>query len=219
MTGISAARGREAPVVLFDWNGTVVDDIERAALAAAAVLRSRRLPAPGVREFAARFTLPLEQLFRELGVNESQVASATNQWNEFMLASPAPLQHGAKGLLDFLVQHGSLVGVVSAASTELVLSDLARLQLAEHLELVCGGAGDKAIVLRQFTAHRRSRRVFYVGDTEHDVQAARRAGAIAVGFAGGYRPAPALSRAGADHVIHGLAELIDVLTTSGEKTP
>jgi phosphoglycolate phosphatase-like HAD superfamily hydrolase len=54
--------------------------------------------------------------------------------------------------------------------------------------------------------------VAYLGDTEHDVTEALAAGALAIGFGGGYRPASALLKAGAEGVVVDLREVPRALT-------
>jgi phosphoglycolate phosphatase len=45
-----------------------------------------------------------------------------------------------------------------------------------------------------------------VGDTPHDIEAARAAGAVSVGVASGHYSVDDLTKAGADHVLASLAE-------------
>ena len=52
------------------------------------------------------------------------------------------------------------------------------------------------------------RPLIYVGDSEYDMTEAIAAGAIPVGYAGGYRPAEALLAAGAIAVVNDLRALL-----------
>jgi phosphoglycolate phosphatase-like HAD superfamily hydrolase len=71
-------------------------------------------------------------------------------------------------------------------------------------------------VLRSLVETYGEGRVAYLGDTEHDVTEALAAGALAIGFGGGYRPAGALARAGAGAVVSELREVPKVLTHPAE---
>jgi phosphoglycolate phosphatase len=57
-----------------------------------------------------------------------------------------------------------------------------------------------------------------VGDMYHDVECARRAGARAVGVAGGYGPRERLLEAGPDILLESLFELPDVVQGWREAT-
>jgi phosphoglycolate phosphatase-like HAD superfamily hydrolase len=55
-------------------------------------------------------------------------------------------------------------------------------------------------------AHLTPAQVFVVGDTPHDVDATRQAGAVSVGVATGHYSVDELAEAGADHVLGSLTE-------------
>jgi phosphoglycolate phosphatase-like HAD superfamily hydrolase len=57
--------------------------------------------------------------------------------------------------------------------------------------------------------------VYVVGDTPHDIAAAKAAGAIAVGVAPGKHSAQELADAGADHVLESLQEPFPGIASSG----
>jgi phosphoglycolate phosphatase len=196
-----------APIVLFDWNGTVVDDARRFHAAVCFVLRARHLPEPSVEQMLHRFRLPLSQFFTGLGVRPDDLAAAEEIWNQLMRITPAPLQPGAAPLLAQLRRQGATTGVISAAGQASLLADLERTGIGGDFTVVVGGVYDKAAALGWFTAHGAERAVVYVGDCEEDVHSARAAGVVAVAYTGGYRPAATLAAAHPDHVV---ADLIGV---------
>lgn len=54
-------------------------------------------------------------------------------------------------------------------------------------------------------------RALFLGDSEHDMREAVRAGAFAVGITGGYRPTSALRAAGAEHIVEALDDLLELI--------
>jgi phosphoglycolate phosphatase-like HAD superfamily hydrolase len=193
-------------IIACDWNGTLVDDADRAWQAAGAVLGRLGLPSPGRAEFFDRWRLPLGTLFRDLGVPRSQLDGAVRLWNHEVSTRDATLARGALKMVERIRSMGGGVGVVSAAAVEVIERDVARLSLTGILDFVVGDAEPKRAALRAIRPDQPAQ-VVYVGDTEYDIIEARAAGVWAIGYAAGYRPSTALVAAGADHVIERLDAL------------
>lgn len=122
---------------------------------------------------------------------------------------------GADQCLAALGEAGVLLGLVSgamegAARTKLIPANLNRFFIfgaygsdsPDRAELT-GIAIEKATRLH---AHLTPAQVFVVGDTPHDVDATRQAGAVSVGVATGHYSVDELAEAGADHVLGSLTE-------------
>ncbi len=195
-------------LLAFDWNGTVVNDVARATAATSAVLERRGLPPVSGERFRAEFRLPLAAMFVALGVTDPP--DAEHEWNDEMRRSRAPLSHGVAELIELARGGGWTVGVVSAAATEAVMDDVAALGLDGAFDFVWGAQANKVVALEEL-ARTHPGVVVYIGDTEYDIECARTAGAVAVAYGSGYRPASALRDAGADLVITSFVELALVL--------
>ncbi|MEO3795989.1 HAD hydrolase-like protein [Nonomuraea sp. B10E15] len=196
---------RAAGLLAFDWNGTLVDDAERARRAVNRVLGAHDAATLTPAEFKHTFTLPMRRFFLAAGVPEEQLGAAEKQWNEEMAAHDAPLSAGAVDILRAAADQRVRVVVVSAAAPDAIMKDARALRVDHLLGQVIGSVRDKAAELTRLVAE--SGRVIYVGDVEYDMCCAVEAGAYPVGFGGGYRPASALAEAGADIVIWNLATL------------
>ncbi len=196
-------------VLACDWNGTLVDDRERAYAATCAVIAHHGGSLPALEDFLADFRLPLRSLLAHYGIVDG-VASAIDQWNGVMAQFPARSMPGAEAMLSALASQGTPVAVVSAASAAVLERDMAQLGLDEYVGSVFPLADPKRVALLELR-DRYGPVVAFVGDTEYDVAEAQAAGAISVGFSGGYRPRKALIAAGADRVIGELDELIPTL--------
>jgi phosphoglycolate phosphatase len=193
-------------LIVFDWNGTVLDDIDRANDSLNAVLGRRGIPHLGIEEFRGRFELPLARMFTGLGVPADELVAAEHEWNAEMAARPPRATPGVVPMLAALRQAGFGLGVLSAAATATVRGDAVALGLETRFDFLLGGQRDKSAALRSVVDDA-SGRVFYVGDTEYDMVSARAAGAVAIGFGSGYRPAAGLTASGAVAVIDAMTEL------------
>jgi phosphoglycolate phosphatase len=72
---MTPARGLSDLLVLFDWNGTIVADADRARVATNGVLARRELPTLDAERFPYAFRLPLGVMFGELGVVDDDAGS------------------------------------------------------------------------------------------------------------------------------------------------
>ncbi|MGO2750134.1 MAG: HAD family hydrolase [Pseudoclavibacter sp.] len=211
MSGAAAAVAGQstAPMIVFDWNGTIVLDAERARNALNWVLASHGAADLDRAAFSTSFKLPMSVMFDDLGLPASAAEDAERSWNERMTTAETELRAGAASALAELHAEGVWLGVVSAAAAEAVAFDRVTLGVPEVWSSVLAPATDKTAILR---ALRHTRRVaYYVGDTVYDMTCARLAGYIPVAVTGGYASEDALRNAGADHVITSLAELHAVL--------
>lgn len=201
---------RPVAVLACDWNGTLVDDRERAWTATCAVLERRGLAVPSLARFLDEFRLPLRSLFAHYGVVDG-AGAAIDDWNRAVGELSARAMPGAEQMLERIGAAGIAVAVVSAAAREVIDHDLAALGLDGHVGAVFGGADPKRAVLGEL-ARLHGGPVAFLGDTEYDMREANAAGASAIGFAGGYRPAAALVEAGAALVAERLDEVPALVT-------
>ena len=195
-------------LVVFDWNGTIVADLDRAVAATNEVLDAHRLPQLSTARFRETWRLPMASWLHGLGVPPDDLEGAEALWNQAVTRRSAPVRDEAPRVLADLAARGALLGVVSAAGAAAVSTDLERSSLTDSFDLTATAVADKAAHLRTLR-HLRETAV-YVGDTEYDVHCARQAGYVGVGITGGYRSAAALATAGGA-VIDSLTSLVELL--------
>ncbi|MGH2552042.1 MAG: HAD family hydrolase, partial [Thermomicrobiales bacterium] len=120
------------------------------------------------------------------------------------------------GVLELLIAvkaRGIPVGIVSAASEQVVRSDAKQLGIEESLSIIVGDSRVKSAALREISTTVGGR-LLYCGDTEYDIIEAKVAGAIPVGFAGGYRPGTELRKVDPLVVIDDFSEIAEALSTA-----
>jgi phosphoglycolate phosphatase len=194
--------------LLFDWNGTLVDDSARALDAANAVMGATGLPLlANVADFRATFRLPLDRWFERLGVPKAARRAAVRQWNAEMALRPAPLRAGAHELLTALRSMCVPVGVISAASFEAVTTDCRRFGVAPLITRMEADVARKRTAIQAAIRALAVEQAIYIGDTEYDMFEAVAAGVVPHGISGGYRSDEALANAGAQVVWPDLAAI------------
>lgn len=196
--------------IVFDWNGTIVDDLDRAVDATNAVLEWSGCEALDRDGFVAAFCLPLNHFFTGLGIAEDALATVTSKWNNELAARRAPLQPWIGELLEICKELGLLTGVISAAAETALEADMHACDLTHAFSFVLGSVHDKSAALRAISAPVNGT-VIYIGDTEYDMAAAAGAGAIGLAYTHGYRPASALASTSAAALIADYRALIGAL--------
>jgi phosphoglycolate phosphatase-like HAD superfamily hydrolase len=174
--------------IVLDWNGTAVNDIRRALAATNRVLAEMAIPALSLERFHETFRLPMDSYFSALGVLKVDIEEAVADWNRFLVGGPIELSSGVLEMLKAAERAGIPVGVVSAASPDVVRADARVLGIERSLSLIVGNARVKSAALREISTELGGL-VLYCGDTEYDMIEAKIAGALPVAFAGGYRSA------------------------------
>ena len=204
----------KSAALVLDWNGTVVDDLDRAVNATNDVLLAMGRPTLDVDTFCARFTLPLTRFFAAISVPAGEVAAATELWNQCLRRSPARLSEGVPVLMDQCRRRDIEIVILSAAQEEVVTDDATALGLTPLLARVIAPSVDKC---RDLVDLRRSYpQLAFVGDTDSDIKAARDAGVTAIGYTKGYHRPEQLAAAGADFMISDMGR---ILTSWGGPEP
>lgn len=199
-------------IVLFDWNGTLLDDMERARMASSLVREQWvGLTDLALQDFREAWSLPLSDHVKRLGVPDDRSEDAARAWSTHLAALDAPLSPGVSATLEALQGAGITIGVVSSASDEAVRRDLRDHNLDQRFDSVHCGVIQKGDVISRFVENAPAGAVWYVGDTKFDMVQARGAGAVAIGYTSGYDAADALHEGGAHHLIARLQDLIALI--------
>ncbi|MGP6174603.1 HAD family hydrolase [Corynebacterium sp. A21] len=193
--------------MIFDWNGTVMSDVERAVHATNAALKGCGINPVSTLEFQETFTLPMTEWLSELGVAEENLGTTEAKWNEGM-QNPAQMRSGAADLIHTLKSKGVMLGVVTAANQKSLTFDIEAAQLQGVFDFVHSSVADKENCLRNLKSE--EGRYLYVGDTAYDVLSARSAGYEAIAISGGYQSNARLQAAAPDHFAHSFQELATI---------
>jgi phosphoglycolate phosphatase len=196
-------------MVVFDWNGTIVLDADRALDALNRVLAAHHAALVSAEEFPAVFRLPMADMLASLGVDRAGLAAAESRWNTLMAASTTRLRDGAREALLQLAADQAWLGIVSAASAEAVSHDRISLAVPDVWDTILAPVSDKTAVLRAIRHYAGT--AVYVGDTAYDMRCARQAGYLPVGVSNGYSSDLALQAAGAISLIDNLTDLPDII--------
>ena len=211
--------------IIFDWNGTLIDDIRRHVKRYAQVLREAGAKDEGLEEF----------LKKHLGnISKSAFEKAAYEktgimFSKKMVKRKIGLYLKAAGSLQDSIFFPGMIEVVEylkgkykmsivSGSEESQIIQMLPQQAKEAFTAIIGDNGrlkpkpapDMLIFAAKMMGVKPAD-CAYVGDAEYDMTAARKAGMKAVGVTTGNFSAGDLRKAGAEFVVKSLREFIDIL--------
>lgn len=201
--------------VIWDFNGTILDDVETGILAVNHLLRERGLKTLDSREdYQAVFGFPIKEYYARLGFDfdkEPYEAVAPLWVEQYMLHVPdAPLFDDVRETLERFRSLGIRQTLLSATESDMLKGQLDFLGISGYFEEILGldnihASSKVALALNWRRCHPEAS-VLFLGDTDHDVQTARAMGADCILVARGHQSADYLSTLGVP-VIRTLSEL------------
>jgi phosphoglycolate phosphatase-like HAD superfamily hydrolase/ADP-ribose pyrophosphatase YjhB (NUDIX family) len=200
--------------LIFDWSGTLVDDLGPVLDATNAVLEAYGRRRLSRQEFRRHFRLPYEEFYAEFlpGV---PIAELEEVFRRAFAASGSPvavLPH-ARDKLEWCRDRGIRCFVLTSMDRDAFLAQLGEFGLGHLFEATYAGALDKRHVIRELLErHRlRPRETAFVGDMSHDVVTARHGGITSIAVLTGYTGAAALAECRPDLTVPDLRVLRELL--------
>jgi HAD superfamily hydrolase (TIGR01509 family) len=205
-------------VVVFDWDGTLVDTLPAILRANITVLEEHGVPFDEAR-YRASYTPDWRLMYRRLGLPEDAVEAAGHRWLElYRSAETLTPFEGVDESLHRLADSGHRMGLVTAGHRYVVEDQLARFGLADLLPVrICGDdplpPKPDPEPLRQalavLGAADMPEEPIYVGDAPDDMRMALALGVHGVGIVGTLATATDLRRAGAAEVRESVAGWVE----------
>lgn len=206
--------------LIWDFNGTILDDVQLGIDCVNRMLAPRGLPTlPSVEAYHAVFGFPIDEYYRRLGFDfekEDYDTVLAPEWVAHYLAGePAcGMNPGVVETISAVEALGVPQLVLSASRREQLLGQLSRLGITHRFEEVLGldnihARSKRHLALAWQEAHPHANPLF-VGDTTHDAEVAAALGADCVLYAGGHQSAALLATTGCP-VIHRMEELVGYL--------
>lgn len=206
-----------ASAVLFDLDGTLIDSIELIYRSVEHALSVHRKSAVDRARILASIGIPLRTHLRRYAVDDAEtdaMVQTYRDWNAIHHDELVRPYEGIPAALDRLANRGVALAVVTSKSAPAARQGLLHCGLAGYFDLVVGP--------EQTTRHKPDpdplwhacrelavppEHAAYVGDSVHDMAAARAGGLRAVGAGWGPFAADALVEAGAQVLLPSPAEL------------
>lgn len=193
--------------LIWDWNGTLLDDVQLGVEAMNAQLARHELPPlHGVDEYREIFCFPIVDYYRKVGFDFARTpfSELAQEWMDYY--QPRSLQcslmDGAQDCLYSLRKQGISQFVLSASHLEKLCEQIACYPIAEYFDEILGIGDIYAKTKADLALHWvkesgvDAKRLLFVGDTLHDWEVARAVGADCILYTRGHQSRKRLERVG-----------------------
>jgi phosphoglycolate phosphatase len=197
---------RRIESVIWDFNGTIIDDLDLVIRSVSVQLAERGLPTLTADRYRDVFGFPVEAYYRQIGLDLDVEPMAELSAEFFGIYAPGlatcSLHDGVRAALECYREKGSRQFVLSAMEEHLLLRTIERLGVREFFDAIYGLAhleADSKLsrgrdLLADFAI--RPEHALLIGDTDHDAEVAAALGASVVLVATGHQSEARLRRTG-----------------------
>ena len=192
--------------ILWDFNGTILDDVDAGIESVNTLLRRRGLNTVQSRQdYYKVFGFPIIDYYKRLGFDfekEDYKTEVAPEWvKEYLINSKhSTLRQGIWEILDFFKAQGLKQTIISASESDMLESQLIALGVREYFCEIYGldnihAAGKNSLGLL-WKERNTGAKALFIGDTEHDAAVAAEIGADCILIEGGHSSPDALNKLG-----------------------
>jgi len=167
---------------IWDFNGTILDDVELGMNSVNTLLRQQGLPEIQSREhYRRKFDFPIIEYYKDLGFDfeKRSYEILAEEWIELYVRDldSAKMFSGVSVALDFFESKNIKQTILSASERSMLIGQLNELGVADRFEEILGidniyGDSKLSIALDWRKRHPNSK-VMFIGDTTHDCETAK----------------------------------------------
>ncbi len=173
--------------IIWDWNGTIIDDVALCVDIMNHLLKDHNLPAIGLKTYRNIFKFPVKEYYSKVGFDFNKVSfdeigqRFIEMYNQRI--EEIKLQPGVIDLLSRLEEEGKTQILISARRADSLKLDVERFGLTDYFTQIIGLDDDlargKDHLVEQFFKQNgiNPQNVLFIGDTEHDLDIAKSLGA------------------------------------------
>lgn len=214
-------KARQGHTIIWDWNGTLLDDTEVCIRSMNRMLQARGLPVLSLQRYREVFTFPVIDYYKTIGFDFSR-----EPWDEaalefidlYLEALPScKLASGATALLSFFREQGFQQAIISAMQHNALVKSVTDFDIQVYFDYI-GGIGDhfgsgKTENARQFFRDFKlvPSRVTLLGDSLHDAEVAKEVGCDCILVSAGHQSHERLLESGFT-VVKSLYDIIAIFT-------
>lgn len=204
--------------IIWDWNGTLQDDVLAAVVGINVLLKQRGMPLVDIQKHRELFSFPARNYYIALGfdLEKENWDEMSNTFIKAFLAEPSTdLFDWTIPTLSYFKEHSIGMSLVSAAELKTLIKSVEKYGILHYFDNIVGltdhGAGSKAENAKSLvsTFDIPLDEIYLIGDTSHDKEVADYVGCNCILVESGYESRERLLKSGAK-VIPSIKELPDV---------
>jgi phosphoglycolate phosphatase len=200
--------------IIFDWSGTLVDDLPAVWAATNHVLASAGIPEMTLERFRSEFRLPFAAFYEQYTphIPMAQLEEWFHGRFRQVQDSVTPLPH-ARGFLQFCREQGMRTFLLSTVHRDHFAVQTERTGFGAYLDRPYVEVWDKRKKIHEILTENNlaPEETIFVGDMEHDIETARHGGIGSCAVLTGYNSLEQLRAAGPDLIVEHLGELRELL--------
>ena len=204
--------------IIFDWSGTLVDDLPAVWEASNEVFRRAKVPELSLDEFRSEFSLPFKGFYDRYipHIPLPQLELWFHGHFRQIEDSGRELPH-AREFLDFCQKREIRMFVLSTVHPDHFQKQAAATGFDRYFEKVYAGILDKRNKILEILdeQHLPAAETLFVGDMQHDIETAKHGGIHSCAVLTGYNRLDQLRLAEPDVIVEHLAELQGLLERNG----
>jgi phosphoglycolate phosphatase len=204
--------------IIFDWSGTLVDDLPAAWRATNFVFRQAGLPELSLERFRAEFCLPFKKFYDRY--TPSLPMEKLEEWFHGHFREAAHTVEElpyARGFLEFCRQRQLRTFVLSSVHPRYYEIQAGATGFAQFLDHPYLQVYDKRQKIHEILRENGlvTEETLFIGDMEHDIETARHGGVYSCAVLTGYNTLEQLRHAEPDLIVEHLGELKAILEQCG----
>ena len=205
--------------VIWDWNGTLVDDAEFCVQLINGILSRRKLPEINVETYRDTFDFPVIDYYRRIGfdLEKHDFKELSNEFISGYISKrrQLTLHKGANSALQLFKSRGIPQCMLSASQTSALKESLEEHSIDHYFKTVFGldhhyADGKAHLGIKWLNQHNVEKdRVLFIGDTLHDLEVANKMGIRCLLIANGHHSKERLSD-NHRHVLNNLEQITEL---------
>lgn len=205
--------------IIWDWNGTLLDDVEEGIFAMNNLLKKRKLPLIDVEAYKEVFAFPVKDYYAQVGLDfeketfEELAAEFIMEYKQF---SKYKLFDETEAVLEKIMKNGIKQSILSATEEKELIKIINDLGIIKYFSNIAG--------LNDFYANGKIERakelikenelkveeLLLIGDTEHDFEVAREIGCECLLVSSGHQSYERLKKNNAN-VVASISEVFEFI--------
>ena len=204
--------------IIFDWSGTLVDDLPAVLAATNFVLAQCGAEAMSLEKFRAEFCLPFKSFYERFtpGVPLADLERSFHSHFRHAQEEVRALPHALEFLV-FCRKHAVRTFVLSTVHPDYFEAQAAGTGFGQYIERPYLGIWDKRAKIVELLAENQlaASETLFIGDMQHDIETAKHGGVHSCAVLTGYNGLEQLRASEPDLIVEHLGELRDVLERAG----
>ncbi|MDD6313097.1 MAG: HAD hydrolase-like protein [Firmicutes bacterium] len=182
--------------ILWDFNGTILDDVSVGINAINVLLKRRKMPIiSSQEEYRAKFCFPVIDYYRKLGfdLQKERFEDISVEWvKEYKhFLAQAGLRNGVKKALETIQNSGKKQLILSATERKMLKTQLKSLKIESYFDDILAlddiYAAGKTELAKNWLEREKPGKAIIIGDTDHDYETAKALSVDCLLIAGGHQ--------------------------------